>query len=102
MNKNEMARRKRQMNRRIREIVAIRRASLSLDAPAPVSTSPMSTPAVSTPAVSTPDAAVVPIHVQQTRIVPYAQITPAPRLKPTIAAAAMATRTKSQAAPVCP
>jgi hypothetical protein len=36
MTRSELARRKRQMNRRIRELVAIRRATMSFSAPAPV------------------------------------------------------------------
>ena len=35
MTRTEIARRKRQMNRRIRELVAIRRATMSFSAPAP-------------------------------------------------------------------
>ena len=64
---------------------------------AAVSAVAVSAAAVSAVAVSAVDETAAPV-----RLTPFPQIAPPRQLKPTVTVAAMATRTKSQAAPVCP
>ena len=104
MTRSEIARRKRQMNRRIRELVAVRRATMSFAAPATIR---VAAPAVSTapaPLPVTPAATQAVVAIRERvnmRMSLFPQIAPPRQLKASAPRSPL-NAAKAQAPPACP
>jgi hypothetical protein len=103
MTRSEIARRKRQMNRRIRELVAIRRATMSFAAPA---TTRVATPATNTAPTAVPVTPAPPVGVAirqrvNARTSLFPQIAPPRQLKASAPHSPLSA-TKAPQPPVCP
>jgi hypothetical protein len=103
MTRSEIARRKRQMNRRIRELVAIRRATMSFTTPAPnrVATPATSTATTALPVTPAPPAGVAIRQRVNARTSLFPQIAPPRQLKASAPRAPL-NATKAPLPPVCP
>ena len=103
MTRSEIARRKRQMNRRIRELVAIRRATMSFAAPAPVHV-PIVPASAATVRPAPPPAPAGPVAIRErttTRSLLFPQIAPPRQVKPSAPRSPLSSA-KSTLPPVCP